>query len=97
MSKDVEFDEDRTLRRSMDLLAEQQPAQDLGVKLEEPDVQVQVQTQGTGSGSQRESSGHDPPISDGEDEQQQETDIQQLHQVDTKSRPKWFRSIVQDS
>ena len=46
VSRDVQFDEDRSLRRSMDL-----PAQDLGVKLEEP--KVQVQTQGTGSGSQR--------------------------------------------
>ena len=52
----------------MDLPAEQQPARDLGVKLEEPDVQVQLQTQGTGSGSQMDSSGHDPPIFDGEDE-----------------------------
>ena len=51
MSKDVQFDEDRALRRSMDLQTEQQPTQDSGVKLEEPDVQVQVQTQGTGSGS----------------------------------------------
>ena len=38
VSRDVQFDEDRALRRSMDLLAEQQPTQDLGVKLEEPHV-----------------------------------------------------------
>ena len=59
----------------MDLPAEQQPAQDSGVKLEEPNVQVQVQTQGTGSSSQRELSGKYPPIFDGEDEQKQEIDI----------------------
>ena len=52
----------------MDLPAEQQPAQDTGVKLEEPEVQVQ--TQGTGSGSQRESSGQDHSIIDLEDEPQ---------------------------
>ena len=45
VSKDVQFDEDRALWRSLDLLVEQQPTQELGVKLEEPDVQVQVQTQ----------------------------------------------------
>ena len=28
---------------------------------------------------------------------QQETDIHQLHPVNTRPRPKWFRSIVQDS
>ena len=38
MRKDVQFDEDRALQRSMDLLAEQKPTQDSGVKLEEPDV-----------------------------------------------------------
>ena len=32
-----------------------------------------------------------------EDELQQETDIQQPQQVDTRPRPKWFRSTVQDS
>ena len=78
VSRDVQFDDDKALRRSMDLSAEQHPTQDSGVKLEEPEVQVQVQKQGTGSGSQRESGGQDPPIFDGEDEQQQETDIQQL-------------------
>ena len=79
VSRDVQFDEDRALRRSLDLPAKQQLAQESRVKLEEPDVQVQVQvqTQGIGSSSQRESVGHDPPIFDGEDEQQQETDIQQ--------------------
>ena len=51
VSRDVQFDEDRALRRSLDLLAEQQPAQESGVKLEEPDVQVQVQTQSTCSNS----------------------------------------------
>ena len=45
------FDEDRTLRRSMDLPTKQQPTQDSRVKLEDPDVQVQVHTQGTGSSS----------------------------------------------
>ena len=49
MSRDVQFDEDRALRRSLDLPAEQQPTQESGVKLEEPDVQVQVQTLSTGS------------------------------------------------
>ena len=72
MSKDVQFNEDKALRRSMDSLVEQQPAQDTRIKLEESDVQVQVQvqTQGTGSGSQRESGRQDPPIFDGEDELQ---------------------------
>ena len=31
------------------------------------------------------------------DELQQETDIQQPQQVDTRPRPKWFRSTMQDS
>ena len=44
VSKDVQFDEDRALRRSLDLPAEKQPTQESGVKLEKPDVQVQVQT-----------------------------------------------------
>ena len=44
VSRDVQFDEDRALRRSMDLSTEQQLAQDMGVKLEEPEVHVQVQT-----------------------------------------------------
>ena len=57
MSRDVQFDEDRALRRSMDSPTEQQPTQDTRIKLEELDVQVQVQTQGTGSGSERESGG----------------------------------------
>ena len=82
---------------SLDLPAEQQPTQELGVKLEEPNVQVQVQTQSTSSGDQRESGGQDPTIIDLEDKLQQETDIQQLQQVDTMPRPKWFRSTVQDS
>ena len=47
MSKDVHFDEDRALWRSLELPAEQQPVQESRVKLEEPDVQVQVQTQST--------------------------------------------------
>jgi len=38
VSRDVEFDEDRAVRRSLDLLVEQQPTQKSGVKLEEPDV-----------------------------------------------------------
>ena len=59
VSTDVQFDEDKALRRSMDLPAEEQPTQVSGVKLEEPEVQVQVQTQGTGSNSQRESGGQD--------------------------------------
>ena len=42
MSTNVQFDEDRALGRSLDLSAEQQPVQETGVKLEEPDVQVQV-------------------------------------------------------
>ena len=44
VSKDVQFDEDRALRRSMDLPTEEQPPQDSVVMLEEPQVQVQVQT-----------------------------------------------------
>ena len=70
MSRDVQFDEDRALRRSLDLPVEQQPAQESGVKLEEPDVQVQVQTQSTCSGGKRESSGQDPIVIDLEDELQ---------------------------
>ena len=75
VSRDVQFDEDRTLRRSLYLPAEQQLAQESKVKLEEPVVQVQVQTQSTGSGGQRESSGQDPTVIDLEDELQQETNI----------------------
>ena len=77
----------------MDLPAEQQPTQESGVKLEEPYVQVQVHTQSIESGGQRESGGKDPTVI--ENELQQETDIQQ--QVDTRPRPKWFRSTVHDS
>ena len=40
VSRDVQFDEDRALRRSMDLSAAQQPTQDSGVMSEEPEVQV---------------------------------------------------------
>ena len=40
------------------------PAQDSGVKLEEPQVQVQVQTQSIGSGSERESGRQDPSVID---------------------------------
>ena len=40
MSWDVQFDEDRALRRSLDLPVEKQPAQESRVKLEDPDVQV---------------------------------------------------------
>ena len=36
-------------------------------------------------------------VIDLEDEPQQEEDIQQQQQVDTRPRPKWFRSTVQDS
>src|SRR5713101_5430895 len=64
VSRDVQFDEDRALRRSLDLLAEQQPAQELGVKLEELDVQVQVHIQSTCSNGQRESGGQDPSVID---------------------------------
>ena len=42
VSRDVQFDDDRALRRSLDLLVEQHPVQDSGVKLEEPDVHVHV-------------------------------------------------------
>ena len=69
----------------------------MGVKLEEPKVHDQGQTQGTGSGSQRELGGQDPSVIDLKDELQQETDIQQPQQVDTRPRPKWFRYTVQDS
>ena len=51
VSRDVQFDEDRALQRSMDLPTEQQPTQESRVKLEEPDVQVQVQTQSTSFGN----------------------------------------------
>ena len=95
MSRDVQFDEDKALQRSMDLPVEEQLTQVLGFKLEELEVQVQVQTQGTSSGSQRESGGQDPSIIDLKDELQQETDMQQSQQVDTRPRPKWFRSTVQ--
>ena len=61
------------------------------------ELDVQVQTQGTGFGSQRESGGQDPPIFDGEDELQQETDIQQPQHVDTRPRPKWFKSTFKYS
>ena len=50
-----------------------------------------------GSGGQRESGGQDSLVIDLKDELQQETDIQQPQQVDTRPTPKWFRSIVQDS
>ena len=69
MSRDVLFDEDRALRRSMDLPAKQHLAQVSRVKLEEPDVQVQ--TQGTSSTNQRESGGQDPLVIDLKDEMQQ--------------------------
>ena len=82
------------MRRSLDLPIEQKPSQDLGFKLEGPDVQVHVQTQSTGSGGQRESSEHDSSVIDLKDELQQKTDIQQPQQVDTRPRPKWFRSTV---
>ena len=65
--------------------------------MEEPDVQVQVQTQSIGSSGQRESGGQDPSVIDLKDELQQETNIQQPQQVDTRPRPKWFRSTMQDS
>ena len=42
VSKDVQFDEDRALLRSMDLPVEQQPSLDTWIKLEEPNVQVHV-------------------------------------------------------
>ena len=77
MSKDVQFDEDKACRRYLDFPAEQQPAQESGVKLEEPDVQVQVQTQSIGSSGQRELGGQDPSVIDLEDELQQKMDIQQ--------------------
>ena len=38
VSRDVQFDEDRALWRSLDLPIEQQPTQESRVKLEEPDV-----------------------------------------------------------
>ena len=76
VSRDVQCDEDMNLRRSLDLPAEQQPARESRVKLEEPDVQVQVQTQSIGSSGQRESSGQDPSVIDLKHELQQETDIQ---------------------
>ena len=44
VSRDVQFDEDRALQRSMDLPAEQRPAQDTGIKLEEPYVHVGTDT-----------------------------------------------------
>ena len=44
VSRDVQFDEDKALQRFLDLPTKQQPTQESGVKLEEPNVQVQVQT-----------------------------------------------------
>ena len=88
MSRDVQFDEDKALQRSLDLLAKQQLAQESRVKLEEPDVQVRVQTQSIGSGGQRESGGQDPIVIDLEDQLQQETDIPQPHHVDIRARPR---------
>ena len=41
VSRDVQFDEDRALQRSLDLPAEQQPAKETWVQLEEIDVQAQ--------------------------------------------------------
>ena len=38
VSRDVQFDEGKVLRRSLDLSVEQQPTQESGVKLEELDV-----------------------------------------------------------
>ena len=75
MSRDVQFNEDKALRRSMDLPAEQQLAQKSRVKLEKPDVQVQVQTQSIGSSGQRELGRQDPLVIELKDELQQETDI----------------------
>ena len=40
VSRDVQFDEDRALRRSMDLPVEKHLTKVLGVKLEEPQVQT---------------------------------------------------------
>ena len=60
MSRDVQFNEDRALPRSLDLPVEQQPTQESGVKLEEPNVQVQ--TQSTGFGGQRDSGGEDSTV-----------------------------------
>ena len=42
MSRDVQFDDDRALRRPIDLPVEHQPTKELRVKLEETDVQVLV-------------------------------------------------------
>ena len=63
VSRDVQFNEDRALRRSLDLPAEQQS------------VQVQVQTQSRCSNGQRESGTQDPLVIDLKDELQQETNI----------------------
>ena len=58
---------------------------------------MQAQTQDTASSILRELGGRDPLAIDLEDELQQEEDIQEPQQVDTRPQPKWFRSIVHDS
>jgi hypothetical protein len=62
--RDVQFEEERALRRSRDLPAQDQQGQDSGVKIEEAQGQStgsQSQTQGTGTGTgvEREIVGQD--------------------------------------
>ena len=57
MNRDVHFDDERALQRSLDLPVEQKLAQDSGVKLEDSDVHVHVETQSIGSSGQRELGG----------------------------------------
>jgi hypothetical protein len=73
----VHFEEERILRRSRDLQAQDQQGQDSGVKPEEaqsPITGSQSQTQGTGTSRgtsvERETVGHDHQERDDEEEEQ---------------------------
>jgi hypothetical protein len=99
--RDVQFEEERALRRSRDLPThlEDQQGQDSGVKTEEAQGQStgsQQQTQGTGSGTsvQRETVGHDHQELDDDEEEQRDAVPQEQG---TRPRPKWFKSTVSDS
>jgi hypothetical protein len=98
--RDVLFEEERALRRSRDMPAqiEDQQGQDSGQKSEEAHVhstESQAQTQGTGIGTSvgRETSGQDSQETDEEDEQREVVP----QEIDTRPRPKWYRSTVSDS
>jgi hypothetical protein len=97
--RDVQLEEERALRRSRDLLAQDQQGQDSGVKHEEAQNQrtgSQNQTQGTGTGTnvERETVGHDHQERDEEEEEQCDAVPQEQN---TRPRPKWYKSTVNDS